>query len=59
LALLKRKGLLKKYRYVLQDAYQSWRETIPYQHFKDGMWNYDKDNFREKLKMTLEKWGIF
>jgi len=58
LSILIRKGLLKQYHYVLQDIYQTWRETIPYQHFKDGTWNYDKENFREKLQMTLEKWGI-
>jgi DNA-binding Lrp family transcriptional regulator len=58
LALLKRKGLLKKYQYVLQDSYQSWRETIPYQHFNDGTWNYNKKHFQEKLQMTLEKWDI-
>jgi len=58
LSILIRKGLLKQYHYVLQDMFQSWRETIPYQHFKDGMWNYDKDNFREQLKLTLEKWDI-
>ena len=58
LSTLIRKGLLKRYHYVFQDAFQNWRETIPYQHFKDGTWNYDKENFREKLQITLEKWGI-
>jgi DNA-binding Lrp family transcriptional regulator len=58
LSTLIRKGLLKGYRYVLQDRFKVWRETIPYQHFKDGTWNYDKENFREKLQITLKKWGV-
>ena len=58
LSTLIRKGILKRYHYVFQDMFQNWRETIPYQHFNDGTWNYDKEHFREKLRMTLEKWGI-
>lgn len=58
LSTLIRKGLLKRYHYVLQDADQSWRETIPYQHFKDGDWVYDKDRYNEEFNMTLEKWSV-
>ena len=58
LSTLIRKGSLRDYHYVLQDVYQSWRETIPYQHFKDGRWNYDKEWYSEELRMTLKKWGV-
>jgi DNA-binding Lrp family transcriptional regulator len=43
-----REGLLKNYHYVIQDMYQNWRQTIAYQHFKDGDWVYDEaKHYRE------------
>ncbi len=48
LSSLIREGLLKGYHYVIQDMYQNWRQTIPYQHFKDGGWDYDEGkHYRE------------
>ena len=41
LSVLINKGLLKNYHYVIQDMFQTWRETIPYQHFKNECWDYD------------------
>ena len=41
LSVLINKGLLKNYHYVIQDMFKTWRETIPYQHFKDERWEYD------------------
>jgi len=55
LSTLIRKGLLKQYRYVIQDLFLQWRETIPYQHFKNGMWKYDRDRQREELVNIIEK----
>ncbi len=55
LSTLIRKGLLKQYRYVIQDLFLQWRETIPYQHFKNGMWEYDRDRQREELVNIIEK----
>lgn len=55
LSALIRKGLLKKYHYFIQDMYQTWRETIPYQHFKNGKWNYDKEKYNEELEKILGK----
>jgi len=55
LSILIKRGLLKQYHYVIQDIYQNWRETIPYEHFENGRWNYDYDKQREKLKELLEK----
>lgn len=57
LSTLIRKGLLKQYRYVIQDLFLQWRETIPYQHFKNGMWKYDRDRQREELVNIIEKAG--
>jgi len=55
LSILIRRGFMKKYRYFIEDMYQTWRETIPYQHFKDGRWNYDNNKHHEELNNILEK----
>ncbi len=53
LSSLIREGLLKGYHYIIQDMYQNWRQTIPYQHFKDGGWNYDEEkHYREIDKLV-------
>jgi len=48
-------GLLKGYSYVFQDTFQQWRVTIPYEHFKDGGWEYDGEGHREGLRKILKK----
>lgn len=48
-------GLLKRYHYVIQDMYQTWRLTIPYKYFKKSKWNYDNEKHHEELRNKLEK----
>ena len=55
LSILIRRKLLKSYHYVIQDIYQTWRRTIPYEYFKNGRWNYDGRRHQEKLIEILEK----
>lgn len=50
-------GLLKTYQYFIQDVNKTWRETIPYEHFKDGKWNYDGKKHLEELGKILNKQG--
>jgi DNA-binding Lrp family transcriptional regulator len=58
LSSLIRKGLLKGYHYIIQDIYQNWRQTIPYQHFQDGGWNYDEGkHYREIEKLVKDYKG--
>ena len=59
LSTLIKKGLLEKYSYVLQDPFKQWRETIPYEHFKDNRWDYDGERHKEELKKILEKKSFF
>lgn len=54
LSTLTKRGLLKSYNYVIQDMYQTWRETIPYEHFRDGEWYYSSKEHIEEFKI-LEK----
>lgn len=48
-------GLLKTYRYFIQDINSTQRQTIPYEHFEDGKWHYDGKGHREELRRILEK----
>lgn len=48
-------GLLEGYSYIFQDPSQQWRETIPYQHFKDGGWEYDSKVHQEEMRKILQK----
>ncbi len=48
-------GLLKRYRYFIQDLNSTQRQTIPYEHFEDGKWHYDKDEHLKDLKNILQK----
>jgi DNA-binding Lrp family transcriptional regulator len=57
LADLINRDLLVRYHYYFQDMFQSWRETIPYQHFDGKAWIYDKERYQEELKKVLSKWG--
>ena len=53
-----KKGLLKDYHYFIQDMYQTWKETIPYEHFENGRWNYNYEKQKEELKKVLHKKGV-
>ena len=58
LSQLIREGYLKEYHYVIHDMFQNWRETIPYEHFKDDMWDYDEAAMKVNLEAILEKYGV-
>lgn len=55
LSILIRKGLLRSYFYVLQEIEKSFRETIPYQFFKESSWIYDHNRDIEKLHKLAKK----
>jgi len=48
-------GLLKRYRYFIQDLNSTQRQTIPYEHFEDGKWHYDNDEHLKDLRKILQK----
>ena len=48
-------GLLNTYNYLFQDINQTWRQTIPYEHFRDGRWDYDARGHQDKIRESLEK----
>lgn len=52
------KGLLMDYHYVFEDMFSVYRETIPYQHFKDGEWEYDLEGMIENARDVLRRWRI-
>jgi len=58
LSILIKKGFLKQYHYVIQDMNQTWKVTIPYEHFEKGKWNYDNQKHHQELGKTLEKKGV-
>ncbi|UCE95132.1 MAG: AsnC family protein [Candidatus Bathyarchaeota archaeon] len=49
LSTLVREGFLSSYRYLIQDLQCTSRQTIPYQLFAEGTWQYDHEKFMEKL----------
>lgn len=55
LSTLIKMDILKGYHYVIQDMFQTWRQTIPYDHFKNGGWDYDDWNQREELKRIRDE----
>ena len=58
LSTLIKKGLLKRYMYVIEDSFQVWRQTIPYEYHKGDKWVYDAELIRQGLLETLEKWDV-
>jgi hypothetical protein len=55
LSILIQRGHLKDYHYVIEDMFQVWRETIPYEYFKDGEWHYDHKNHIKELEKKSAK----
>lgn len=57
LSKLIRAGFLKSYRYLFQDLRSGkWsRETIPFQFFKNGSWNYDHNMHIRNLHELMKK----
>jgi len=56
LSKLAREGHLESYDYVFQDSsLGKWsRQTIPYEHFKDGSWIYDYDRYVHGVRSLVE-----
>ena len=55
LSILAKGGHIRQYHYYIQDMYQTLRETIPYEYFKDGIWSYNHEEQILKIKQLLEK----
>ncbi len=55
---LARQNLLQSYEYVLQDLRQGkWsRETVPYEFFEKGAWNYEHAKHIETLQHIVADW---
>lgn len=54
LSILVTKGFLKRYRYVIEDMFQVWRQTIPYEYFKNERWDYEGGKHLKELREILE-----
>jgi DNA-binding Lrp family transcriptional regulator len=55
LSKLIKRGFLNDYRYVIRDLNRVSRQTIPYEHFKDGTWIYDhKKHIRNLQNLVRE-----
>ncbi len=55
LSTLVNKGCIKRYHYYIQDMYHTFRETIPYEHFKRNKWSYDHDSHIEGIKTLYDR----
>jgi DNA-binding Lrp family transcriptional regulator len=57
LSKLCRNGMLQSYNYVIQDLREGkWsRETIPFEDFKDGKWDYDHNKHIENLRKLIDR----
>jgi DNA-binding Lrp family transcriptional regulator len=55
LSKLVRSGFLETYEYVIQDLAKTERQTISYEFFKDGGWEYAHEKHLEKLKSSAER----
>jgi len=57
LSKLIRAGLLDSYNYVILDLRKAERQTIPYEHFKNGKWVYNHQKHIEKLECLVKAQG--
>jgi len=55
LSILAKRGRLKKYTYYIQDMYNTLRETIPYEHFKNNIWTYNHKHQLDEIKRLHKK----
>lgn len=53
LSKLARSGFLKAYDYVIQDLKKSARQTISYEHFRNGKWIYDHERHIKNLESLI------
>ena len=54
---LVRAGFLETYEYVIQDPVKKERQTISYEFFRDGKWEYDDERYLEKLQSIVKRAG--
>jgi len=54
LSKLIKKGLLKRYRYIFEDMFQVWRQTIPYEYFRNDKWDYDWEKHLAELNKIID-----
>jgi DNA-binding Lrp family transcriptional regulator len=52
---LVREGLLENYEFTTQDMAKTQRQTISFEFFKDGDWEYDNEKYVDKLRVTVEQ----
>lgn len=52
---LVREGLLKEYKYLIEDFEKKEGQTISYEYFKEGSWNYDHKKHVENLRKIVEE----
>jgi DNA-binding Lrp family transcriptional regulator len=50
LSILEKRGLLKRYDYYLQDMYQTFKETIPFENYESNEWSYNLDRQLKKIE---------
>jgi biotin operon repressor len=58
LAKLVRTGFLDTYQYVIEDATQTQRQTISYEHFKDKSWQYDSEKYIGELQSVISGFAV-
>jgi DNA-binding Lrp family transcriptional regulator len=54
LSKLIKKGLLKRYHYIFEDMFQVWRQTIPYEYFRNDKWDYDWEKHLAELNKIVD-----
>lgn len=59
LSILINRGILKSYRYLIQDLRHVARETIPYKLFNNGKWKYESEKYVEEVRSILDGNEVF
>jgi DNA-binding Lrp family transcriptional regulator len=50
LSTLINRDIIRNYIYYIQDIWQTWRATIPYEYFKNGKWIYNNEFYLERVR---------